>query len=125
MGSFKLHTGGADLKSRRSDDRFDGSTITLHLADLAAFSIRRVRDIGRGGFSIETDGAVPLGRLMHFELEIEKGVSAAASAAAVYCREAGVQQPSRFVSGWAFIRSHDLDGALDRLLARLTPAATT
>jgi hypothetical protein len=112
-------TGDVEQGRRRTPRLQTASVIHAHCTD-RLLRVLELRNLGGGGFSIETDGEVMPGLECEFEFRTITGLSVTLRAVAVHGRPADRGRPTH-VSGWCFA-GDDYHESVHALLDILTSA---
>jgi hypothetical protein len=86
----------------------------------SSIHVLELRNIGAGGFSVETDVEVAPGQQRRFELKTITGFGATLGAVAIHGRRS--ESGRGYVSGWRFADESEADEPVGRLLDILTSA---
>lgn len=109
-----------DAGRRKAPRLQTGSLIHAHAVD-SLVRVREVRNLGAGGFSVETDGEVVPGQQIRFEFKTLTGFNVTLGAVAVHCRASEATQGS-YISGWCFTDEQAAEEPVGRILDFLTSA---
>jgi hypothetical protein len=83
--------------------------------------VRELRNLGAGGFSVETDGEVVPGHETRFEFKTLTGFSVTLGAVAVHSRPSEAAGGT-CISGWCFTNEQEAEEPVGRMLDFLTSA---
>ena len=109
-----------DAGRRKAPRLQTGSVIHARCVN-PALRVRELRNLGAGGFSVETEGEVVAGWESRFEFNTLTGFTVTLGAVVVYCRPSETGGRT-FISGWCFTNAKEAEEPVSHMLDFLTSA---
>jgi len=109
-----------DSGRRKAPRLQTGSVIHAHCVN-PALRVTELRNLGAGGFSVETESEVVAGWETRFEFKTLTGFTITLDAVAVHCRQSETSGRT-FISGWSFTNEKEAEEPVGHMLDFLTSA---
>ena len=109
-----------DAGRRKAPRLQTGSVIHARCVN-PALRVTELRNLGAGGFSVETEDEVVAGWESRFEFKTLTGYSVTLEAVAVHCRRSETTERT-FISGWSFTNQNEAEDPVGHMLDFLTSA---
>jgi hypothetical protein len=109
---------GHPLEGRRREPRLETCGMVRARCIDPLLRVRALRNVSTGGFSIQTDGELPVGLEKGFELEAITGLVVRVRAVVMHCRRAA--GGGSYISGWRLLADARTEKAMQALVDVLT-----